>query len=78
MFKPKHLLWTLLVAAVSAVVGCASEQPAGEERQASETQTGSNIPRKNRSADKVQTLGPDSLQKPIPPPTRPPAGSGGS
>lgn len=70
-------LCALLVAVALAVVGCATaERPAGEERQASETKTGSNIPKRNRSADKVQTLGSDSVQQPLPPPVRPPVGAG--
>ena len=77
MDKLKVPLWTLLVAMASSVVGCASaERPADEERQASESQTGSNIRKKNRSADKVQTLGSDSVLQPLPPPVRPPAGAG--
>jgi len=57
-----------------ALAACASAEKAQEPRVASESQTGSNIPRKN--SDKVQTINTDGMQ-PLPPPSRPPPGAGG-
>jgi hypothetical protein len=57
-----------------ALAACASADKAQEPRVASESQTGSNIPKK--SADRVQTINTDGMQ-PLPPPSRPPTGSGG-
>ena len=57
-----------------AMAACASTEKAGEPRVASESQTGSNIPRK--SSDRVQTINTDGMQ-PLPPASQPPRGSGG-
>ena len=57
-----------------ALAGCASADKAQEPRVASESQTGSNIPRK--SSDRVQTINTDGMQ-PLPPASQPPRGSGG-
>ena len=65
----------VLASAVFALSACAStERPAGEGR-ITETQTGSNLPKKSK--DRVQTYDSDSVQQPLPPITRPPSGSGG-
>jgi len=67
---------TILVAIILA--GCSTtETPRSENAARREYQTGSNVPRKDRSGDKVQTFGSDSVQQPLPPITRPPANSGG-
>lgn len=64
-----------VAAAMAGMAGCAGmDRPVTEERQVSESQTGSNIRRKDRSAEKVQSLGSDSVQQPLPPPFRPPTG----
>jgi hypothetical protein len=66
------------VLAATILVGCSTtDTPRSENASRREYQTGSNVPRKDRSGDKVQTYGPDSVQQPLPPITRPPANSGG-
>jgi hypothetical protein len=76
---PVQLRRTAVIAlAVTLLVGCSTTETAeGETASRREYQTGSNVPRKNRSGDKVQTYGSDSLQVPLPPPSQPPAGAGG-
>ena len=58
----------------AALWGCSSVDRAEESRVVSDSQTGSNIPKKGRT-DKVQTIDADALQ-PMPPPFRAPAGAG--
>jgi hypothetical protein len=67
-----------LLLAAASMSGCSTPAPIERDSSAaSEVQTGSNIPKKNRGGDRVQTLGSDSVQQPMPPPSRPPAGAGG-
>lgn len=77
--SPVQLRRTAVIAlAVTLLVGCSTTETAeGETASQREYQTGSNVPRKNRSGDKVQTYGSDSVQLPLPPPSRPPAGASG-
>jgi hypothetical protein len=71
-------LAALIALAVTLPVGCSTTETAeGETASQRQYQTGSNVPRKNRSGDKVQTYGSDSVQVPLPPPSQPPAGAGG-
>ena len=66
------------VLAAASMTGCASNEAATREAPAqSDYRTGSNIPRKDRSGDTVKTVDPNSIQAPLPPISRPPAGSGG-
>lgn len=58
--------------AVMALAACSTVERVEEPRVASESQTGSNLPKKNRT-DRVQTINADSLQ-PLPPPVRPASG----
>lgn len=58
-----------------ALGGCATVQSGEEPRAASESQTGSNLPKKSHT-DKVQTINADGLQ-PLPPPSQSRAGGGG-
>ncbi len=68
----------VIALAVTLLVGCSTTETAeGETASHRQYQTGSNVPRKNRSGDKVQTYDSDSVQAPLPPPSRPPAGAGG-
>ncbi|MBS1135207.1 MAG: hypothetical protein H6R02_2348, partial [Burkholderiaceae bacterium] len=54
---PVQLRRTAVIAlAVTLLVGCSTTETAeGETASRREYQTGSNVPRKNRSGDKVQT-----------------------
>jgi hypothetical protein len=76
---PVQLRRTVVIAlAVTRQASCSTaEIAAGETASQRQYQTGSNVPRKDRSGDKVQTYGSDSVQQPLPPPSRPPAGAGG-
>jgi hypothetical protein len=68
----------VLLLASAAMSGCSTPSPdERESSSAAEVRTGSNIPRKSRSGDKVQTLDSDSVQQPLSPPSRPPTGAGG-
>jgi len=59
-------------ATLAAALGaCSSVDRAEESRVVSDSQTGSNIPKKSRTG-KVQTIDTDAVQ-PLPPPFRPPA-----
>jgi outer membrane murein-binding lipoprotein Lpp len=64
-----------VVVGLMALAGCATVQSGEEPRVASESQTGSNLPKKSRT-DKVQTINADGMQ-PLPPPSQPRAGGGG-
>ena len=68
------ILGCSLATLAAALFGCSSVDRAEEPRVVSDSQTGSNIPKKGRT-DKVQTIDADTLQ-PLPPPFRPPAGAG--
>ena len=76
---PAQLRRTVVIAlAVTLQAGCSTaEIPEGETASKRQYQTGSNVPRKDRSGEKVQTNGSDSVQQPPLPPSRPPAGAGG-
>lgn len=68
----------VIALAVTLQAGCSTaEIPKGETASQRQYQTGSNVPRKDRSGDKVRTYGSDSVQQPLPPPSQPPAGAGG-
>jgi hypothetical protein len=68
------ILGCSLATFAAALFGCSSVDRAEEPRVVSDSQTGSNIPKKGRT-DKVQTIDADTLQ-PLPPPFRAPAGAG--
>lgn len=69
------ILGCSFAALAAALCGCSSVDRAEEPRVvSSDSQTGSNIPKKSRT-DKVQTIDADTLQ-PLPPPFRAPAGAG--
>jgi hypothetical protein len=68
------ILGCSLATLAAALFGCSSVDRAEEPRVVSDSQTGSNIPKKGRT-DKVQTIDADALQ-PMPPPFGPPAGAG--
>jgi hypothetical protein len=75
---PVQPRYVVAVLAASMLVACSTTETAQSDGAAArEYQTGSNVPRKNRSGEKVQTYGSDSVQTPLPPPSRPPAGAGG-
>jgi hypothetical protein len=77
--SPVQLRCAALIALVVTLpVGCSTTETAeGETASQRQYQTGSNVPRKNRSGDKVQSYGSDAVQQPLPQPSQPPAGSGG-
>jgi hypothetical protein len=66
------ILGCSLATLAAALFGCSSVDRAEEPRVVSDSQTGSNIPKKGRT-DKVQTIDADALQ-PMPPPFRAPPG----
>jgi hypothetical protein len=59
------------------VGGSTTETAKGETASQRQYQMGSNVPRKNRSGDKVQSFGSDSVQQPLPPPSQPRDGASG-
>lgn len=64
-----------LACAFVGLAACATAEKGEEPQVASEAQTGSNIPKKNR--DRVQTINTDGGMQPLPPASQPPRGSGG-
>ena len=76
---PVQLRRTVVIAlAVTLQAGCSTAEIAeGETASKRQYQTGSNVPRKDRSGEKVQTYGSDSVQQPLPPPSQPRTGAGG-
>lgn len=67
-----------LLLSAASVLGCASsDAPSREASSSADYRTGSNIPRKERSGETVKTVDPNSVQAPLPPISRPPAGAGG-
>jgi hypothetical protein len=70
---PVQLRYALAALAAGVLVGCSTTETAKSDGAASrEYQTGSNVPRKNRSGDKVQTVDPESVQRTLPGVTSPP------
>jgi len=76
---PVQLRRTVVIAlAVTLLASCSTaEIPEGKTASTRQYQTGSNVPRKDRGGEKVQTYGSDAVQQPLPPPSQPRTGAGG-